>query len=80
MIRLNLTASPEWLELASGMRLLVAPVTPMLMVSARPEPAIETMPEGATQVELALTMAQAVAPMMHLSAFAGAKREQSTSK
>ena len=61
MIRLNLTASPEWLELAPGLRLLVAPLTTALMVSARADPAIEAMPEVATQEELALAMAKAVA-------------------
>ena len=61
MIRLNLTATPEWLELAPGLRLLVAPLTTALMVSARADPAIEAMPEGATQEELALAMAKAVA-------------------
>jgi hypothetical protein len=61
MIRLNLTATPEWLELAPGLRLLVGPLTTALMVSARVDPAIEAMPEAATQEELALAMAKAVA-------------------
>ena len=61
MIRLNMTATPQWLELAPGLRLLVAPLTTALMVSARADPAIEAMPEGATQEELALAMAKAVA-------------------
>jgi len=61
MIRLNLTATPQWLELAPGLRLLVAPLTTALMVSARADPTIEAMPEGATQGELALSMAKAVA-------------------
>jgi hypothetical protein len=61
MIRLNLTASPEWLELAPGLRLLVAPLTTALMVSARVDPAIEFLPEVASQEELALAMAKAVA-------------------
>ena len=61
MIRLNLTATPEWLDLAPGLRLLVAPLTTALMVSARADPAIESLPEGATQEELALAMAKAVA-------------------
>jgi hypothetical protein len=61
MIRLNLTATPQWLELAPGLRLLVGPLTTALMVSARADPAIEAMPEGATQEELALSMAKAVA-------------------
>ena len=61
MIRLNLTATPEWLKLAPGLRLLVGPLTTALMVSARADPAIEELPDGAAQEELALAMAKAVA-------------------
>ena len=61
MIRLNLTATPEWLDLAAGLRLLVGPLTTALMVSARADPAIESLPEGASQEALALVMAKAVA-------------------
>ena len=61
MIRLNLTATPEWLTLAPGLRLLVGPLTTALMVSARADMAIETLPETATTEELALAMAKAVA-------------------
>ena len=61
MIRLNLTATPDWLDLAPGLRLLVAPLTTALMVSARADPAIEAMPDTATTEELALAMAKSVA-------------------
>ena len=61
MIRLNLTAAPAWLTLVPGLRLRVAPLTTALMVSARADPAIDAMPDGASQEELALTMAKAVA-------------------
>ena len=61
MIRLNLTANPEWLDLAPGLRLLVGPLTTALMVSARADPAIEDLPDGTAQEELALAMAKAVA-------------------
>ena len=61
MIRLNLTATPQWLDLAPGLRLLVGPLTTALMVSARADMAIETMPETASTEELALAMAKAVA-------------------
>ncbi len=61
MIRLNLTATPQWLDLAPGLRLLVGPLTTALMVSARTDPAIEGLPDGASQEELALAMAKAVA-------------------
>ena len=61
MIRLNLTATPQWLDLAPGLRLLVGPLTTALMVSARADPAIEGLPDDASQEELALAMAKAVA-------------------
>jgi hypothetical protein len=61
MIRLNLTAAPEWLELAPGLRLQVAPLTTALMVSARADAALEALPEDASQEELALVMAKSVA-------------------
>jgi hypothetical protein len=61
MIRLNLTAMPQWLDLAPGLRLLVGPLTTALMVSARADPAIEALADGATQEALALAMAKAVA-------------------
>ena len=61
MIRLNLTATPQWRDLAPGLRLLVGPLTTALMVSARADMAIETMPETASTEELALAMAKAVA-------------------
>ena len=34
MIRLNLTATPEWLDLAPGLRLLVGPLTTALITQA----------------------------------------------
>ena len=43
MIRLNLTATPQWLDLTPGLRLLVGPLTTALMVSARADPAIEAL-------------------------------------
>ena len=61
MIRLNLTASPSWLTLAPGLRLHVAPLTTALMVSARADAAIEALSDTATQEEMALAMAKAVA-------------------
>jgi len=61
MIRLNLTATPTWLDLAPGLRLLVGPLTTALMVSARADPAIEALPDTATPEALALAMAKAIA-------------------
>ncbi len=61
MIRLNLTATPQWLDLAPGLRLLVGSLTTALMVSAWADMAIESLPETASAEELALAMAKAVA-------------------
>ena len=61
MIRLNLTSTPQWLDLGPGLRLLVGPLTTALMVSARADVAIESLPETASTEELALAMAKAVA-------------------
>ena len=61
MIRLNMTSAPDWLTLAPDLRVQVAPLTTALMVSARADQAIETLPETASREELALAMAKAVA-------------------
>ena len=61
IIRLNLTATPEWLELSPGLRLLVGPLTTALMVSARADPAIEALLATSTQAERAMVMAKAIA-------------------
>ena len=61
MIRLNMTSAPDWLTLAPGLRVQVAPLTTALMVSARADPAIEALQEDASREELALAMAKAVA-------------------
>jgi hypothetical protein len=61
MIRLNLTATPRWLDIVPGLRLLVGPLTTALMVSARADMTIEALPDTATHEELALAMAKAIA-------------------
>ena len=61
MIRLDLSSGPKWLDLGSGLRLQVLPVTTAIMVAARNDPAVEALPEGASKEEQALVMAKAVA-------------------
>ncbi|PKP68100.1 MAG: hypothetical protein CVT83_06690 [Alphaproteobacteria bacterium HGW-Alphaproteobacteria-5] len=61
MIRLNLTATPAWIDLAPGLRLKVAPLTTALMVAARADRALEAIPEGASTNEAAMVMAKAIA-------------------
>ena len=61
MIRLNLSNRPEWLDLLPGLRVLVAPLTTALMVSARADPLIDGLSEASSQEDIALAMAKAVA-------------------
>jgi hypothetical protein len=61
MLRLDLTVEPRWLDLAHGVRLRVAPLTTALMVAARSDPALEALPENASDEERALVFAKAIA-------------------
>ena len=61
MLTLDLTNAPQWCDLIPGVRVKLRPLTTALMVSARGDPAIEALPDTATQEELALAMAKAVA-------------------
>ena len=61
MIRLNLSNRPEWLDLLPGLRVLVAPLTTALMVSARADPMIDGLSDASSQEDMALAMAKAVA-------------------
>ena len=61
MIRLDLSAGPKWLDLGHALRLQVLPVTTAIMVAARNDAAVETLPEAASKEEMALVMAKAVA-------------------
>jgi len=61
MIRLDLSTRPRWLDLGSGLRLQVLPVTTAIMVAARNDPAVEALPKDASQEQMAVVMAKAVA-------------------
>ncbi len=61
MIRLDLSTKPRWLDLGSGLRLHALPVTTAIMVAARNDPAVEALPKDASQEQMALVMAKAVA-------------------
>ena len=61
MLRLDLTSEPRWLDLGHGVRIRLAPLTTALMVAARADLAIATLPETATPEALALAMAKALA-------------------
>jgi len=61
MIRLDLSTTPRWLDLGHGLRLQVLPVTTAIMVAARNDPDVEALPKDASQEQMAIVMAKAVA-------------------
>ncbi len=61
MLTLDLTNAPQWCDLIPGVRVKLRPLTTALMVSARGDPAIADLPEGAATEEAALLMAKALA-------------------
>ena len=61
MLTLNITNAPQWCDLIPGVRVKLRPLTTALMVSARGDPAIADLPEGAASEEAALAMAKALA-------------------
>lgn len=61
MLTLDLTHAPQWCDLIPGVRVKLRPLTTALIVSARGDPAIADLPEGAATEEAALAMAKALA-------------------
>ena len=61
MLTLDLSNAPQWCDLIPGVRVRLRPLTTALMVSARGDPAIAELPEGAATEEAALAMAKALA-------------------
>lgn len=61
MLTLDLSNAPQWCDLIPGVRIRLRPLTTALMVSARGDPAIADLPEGAATEEAALAMAKALA-------------------
>ena len=61
MLRLNLTATPEWLDLAPGLRLQLAPLSTAIMLAARAEIAAADLPADASNDDLSVIGAKAIA-------------------
>jgi hypothetical protein len=61
MLRLNLAREPHWLDLGPGVRVRVEPLTTPLMVAARSDPALRTLPEGTSDDEIAVVFGKALA-------------------
>jgi hypothetical protein len=61
MLRLNLAREPYWLALCHGVRVRVEPLTTALMVAARSDPAVRSLPEGTGDDEIAVIFGKALA-------------------
>ena len=61
MLRLDLARAPAWLDLGHGVRLKLEPLSTALMIAARSDPAIEALPEDASDETRALAFAKAIA-------------------
>ena len=61
MLTLNLTNAPRWHDLAPGVRVQLRPLTTALMVATRSDPAVEAVPEEASDEERAVAFAKALA-------------------
>lgn len=61
MLTLDLTNAPRWHDLARGVRVQLRPLTTALMVATRSDPAVEAVPEEASDEERAVAFAKALA-------------------
>ncbi|MEQ8307738.1 MAG: hypothetical protein RIA09_14365 [Hoeflea sp.] len=61
MLTLDLKNAPRWHELAPGVRVQLRPLTTALMVSTRSDPAVEAVPEEASDEERVVAFAKALA-------------------
>ncbi|HHB80210.1 MAG TPA: hypothetical protein ENK83_00460 [Aliiroseovarius sp.] len=61
MLKLDLFNEPAWLALGHGVRVQLRPLTTALMVATRSDPAVEAVPEEASDEERAVAFAKALA-------------------
>lgn len=67
MLTLDLTKEPRWHDLAPGVRVQLRPLTTALMVATRSDPAVESVPEDASDEERAVAFAKALARLAVLA-------------
>ena len=61
MLRLNLAREAHWLDLPLGVRVKVEPLTTAIMVAARTDQAVRTLPPGTPDEAIAVAFAKAIA-------------------
>ena len=62
MLTLDLTNTPRWHDLVPGVRVQLRPLTTALMVATRSDPAVEAVPDKASEEERALAFAEETPP------------------
>jgi hypothetical protein len=60
MLTLDLTSAPRWHDLAPGVQVQLRPLATALMVATRSDPAVEVIPENASDEERAVAVARAL--------------------
>ncbi len=61
MLTLDLANTPQWHDLAPGVRVQLRPLTTALMVATRSDPAVEAVPDESSDEERAVAFAKALA-------------------
>jgi hypothetical protein len=61
MLTLDLSNTPRWHDLDAGVRVQLRPLTTALMVATRSDPAVEVVPDDASDEERAVAFAKALA-------------------
>ena len=61
MIRLDLASEPRWYDLGHGVRVLAAPMTSAMLLSARDDERVRELAEAASVGERSLVFCKAVA-------------------
>lgn len=67
MLKLDLTSDPRWVDLTSGVRLKVKPLTSALMLAARHDPRVQALAqdgEGPDEDSLTLEVAKVLAGLV----------------
>jgi len=60
MLRLNLSRDPSWLDLGHGVRILVQPLTSVLVGAAASDPRVADLTENCSPEERSVAMAKAI--------------------
>ena len=61
MLRLTLARAPYWLDRGLGVRVRVEPLTTALMVAARSDPTVRSLPEGTSDDDIAVIFGRVLA-------------------